>query len=147
MLVSEQRCDHSNPKPGWPWQREARGQPPQQPPPSHVHGSRVQQRARNPESLWDREQARATVVINVLACVQHVKAANPQRDRRAKNQYAQIESASDGDPRGRRRDSQSKTKKQMRPVRKALSKGVEKKNRQRDWRQLQCQPIELPSRD
>src|SRR5258708_19077350 len=93
-----------------------------------MHRSRYQQRPGNPEFLRDGKKRRAPIVLNVLASVEHVKPADPQRYRRAKNQHARIEAARDGDPCGGGRDTQSKSEKKMRPVGEALVERIEKKN-------------------
>ena len=44
--------------------------------------------------------SRALIVLNILARVEHVESADPQRNRRAKNQYARIQPTRDCYPCG-----------------------------------------------
>ena len=100
-----------------------------------------------PNRFGTEIQAQRAVVVDVLAGVEHVEAADPQRDRGAKDQHAQIESAGDGDPRGGRRNAEREAEKKVRPVREALGEGIEKQNRERQRSELQCRRIQLPRRD
>src|SRR5215471_14535222 len=52
--------------------------------------------------------------------------------------------ASDGDPRCGGRNAKGEAEKEVRPSGKTLSKGIEKKNRERQRRKLQGERIQLP---
>src|ERR1700688_505712 len=93
-----------------------------------MHNSRDEEGIRDAETLRNGEEPGATVVVDILASVQNVKAPDPQGDRCAQNQRARIEAASDGNPRGRGRNPQREAEKKMRPGGEAFGKGVEKKN-------------------
>src|SRR5438445_408729 len=141
MFVSQQGCNNRDPRPRGPRQPETKRQPPEKRDHADVHPSRNQQRPGNAKFLRHGKKSRASVVLNILAGVEHVEATDPQRDRRAKNQHARVKPAGDGDPRRSRRDAQRKSKKEMRPVGEALREGIEKENRDRQRRQLQSQRI------
>src|SRR6266849_7973624 len=128
MFVSQQRRDYRDSRPRRPRQSETECQPPEQTNHTDVHRARDQQRPGNPEFLRHREKSRALIVLNILARVEHVESADPQRNRRAKNEHARVEAARDRDPCGGGRDAQRKSEKEMRPVGEALRKGIEKKN-------------------
>src|SRR6202043_3387680 len=109
-----------------------------------MHNSGHEQRSSDAETLRDGEKSGAAVVVEVLARVQNVEAANPQSDRRAENQGARIEAAGDGDPCGGGRNTQRETKKKMRPGGEAFGEGVEEKNGQGERCKFECQKIQLP---
>ncbi len=106
--------------------------------------ARAIKRAGDAETLGHGKQAGRAVVFQVLAGVEHIEAADPQRHRGAQDQHARIERAGDGDPCGRRRHSQAETQHQVRPRREALGVGIEKQNGQRDGRKFESQRIQLP---
>ena len=93
-----------------------------------MHHTSDQQSVGDPEFLGHGEEPGALVVLNILARVEHVKSPDPQRNRRAQNEHAQIEAAGDGDPGGGRRDAQRKSEKKMRPVGEPLGEGIEKQH-------------------
>src|SRR5216683_1077725 len=103
MFVSQQRRNNRDSRPRGPRQSETKREP-------------REQRFGDAEFLRHGKKPRAPVVLNILACIEHVEAADPQRDRRAENQHARIKPAGDGDPCRSRRDDQRKSKKEMRPV-------------------------------
>src|SRR6266446_4232714 len=83
MFVREQRRNDCNSCPRRPWQAEAQRQPGQKCDYANVHDARDEQRLGDSESLGHREKPRASVVINILACIEHIKPADPQRNRGA----------------------------------------------------------------
>src|SRR5690242_12528825 len=93
-----------------------------------MHGARNEQRIGDAEAIWNRIQAGTTVVVDVLAGVKHIKAANPESDRGTKKQHAAIERAGYSDPCGGRRNPQSEPQENVRPVREALGERVEKED-------------------
>src|SRR5262249_2545279 len=144
MLVGEQRGDHRNTNPGGPGKRETCGEPCEQSNYADVHN------ARNPECLLDAKalrngkEARVLVEVHVLARIENVEAPNPQRDRGAENQHAQIEMPRNCNPGRRGRNSQCETQKKVRPVGEALCKGIKEKNSKRDRRKFKGEGIQLP---
>jgi len=64
-----------------------------------------------PKRFGIEKQAGLLVEIHVLAGVEHVKTADPERHGAAENQHAQIEMAGDGDPRGSGRNPSAKPRK------------------------------------
>src|SRR6266478_831511 len=95
MFVSKQRGNNRDACPCGPRQAEAERQPTEKRDNANVHHACDQQRVGNTEALRNGIQAGALVVFQVLARVEHVEAANPQRDRSAENQHARIEPTSD----------------------------------------------------
>src|SRR5467141_2658038 len=99
MLVGEQRGYHGDSHPGRPWQLKTPRQPGQQRDHYDVHGAGNGKRPGDAETFWHGKKSRRLVVLDVLAGVEHVEAADPERYSRAENQHARIERASDGNPR------------------------------------------------
>ena len=128
MFVAQERGDHGNTRPRRPGQTKAECQPSKKHDHTDVHHPRDQQRLGNSEFLGHGEKPRALIVLDILARVEHVKPADPQRNRRAKDEHARIEAAGDGDPSGGRRDAQRKSEKKMRPVGEPLGEGIEKQH-------------------
>src|SRR6266850_1182244 len=131
MFVSKKRRNHGDSCPSRPVQTKAERQPPEKSYHPKMHQSRDRQRVRDSKLFRNGEEPGLLIVIHVLAGIEHVKASDPQRDRGAKNQHAQVEPAGNGDPRRRWRNAQRKPKKKMRPIREALRERVEKENRNR----------------
>src|SRR5215470_6548726 len=92
-------------------------------------------------------QAGATVKVDVLASIKDVKAADPEGDCGAKNEHAQIEVPSNGNPRGSWSTAESKAKEKMRPVGEALGVGVEGDDKERKRREFERERVELPGGD
>ena len=88
-------------------------------------------------------QTSAAVEIVILAGIEDVESAYPERDRRRKKKNARIERAANRDPRRGGRDTQCKSEYQVRPSRHALGIGVEQQHSQRDRREQQRQSIQL----
>src|SRR4029077_13861239 len=109
-----------------------------------VHRARDQKRICDSESFWHGKQSGMLIKIHILASVENIESAHPERDGSAQNQHAQIEIAGDGDPRSCGRNAQRESQKKMRPAGETLGVRIEKQNRQRDGRQLQRQRIQLP---
>src|SRR6266852_3681755 len=126
MFVSQQRCDNGDSCPSRPWQSEAERQPAEKGDHSDMRSARDEQRLGNPEFFGHGEEPRASVVIDILACIEHVKPADPQRNRGAKNQHPRIEAARNGDPSGCGRNAQRKSQEKMRPACEALSERIKK---------------------
>src|SRR5216684_919876 len=128
MFVSQERCDNGDSRPSRPRQSKAERQPTKKRDHSDMHSASDAQRFGNPEFFGHGEEPCAPVVIDILACIEHVKPAHPQGNRGAKNKHPRIEAARNGDPRGGRRDAQRKSEKKMRPIRKALRERIKKQN-------------------
>src|SRR5216683_1519204 len=88
VLVSKQCPDDGNARPRGPRQAEAVREPTEQSDNPNVHDARDEQRSCDPEALGNRVQTGPLVIVHILTRVEHVEAANPQRDRGAKNQHA-----------------------------------------------------------
>src|SRR6266404_847421 len=88
----------------------------------------------------------AAVVVMILASVDHVEAADPERYRGGEQQDPRIERTTNRDPRGRRSNTESEAEKEMRPARESLAVGIKKDHRQRHRRKHQRQAIQLGSR-
>src|SRR5258708_477536 len=85
----------------------------------------------------------AAVVVMILASVDHVEAADPERYRGGEQQDPRIERTTNRDPRGRRSNTESEAEKQMRPARESLAVGIKKDHRQRHRRKHQRQAVQL----
>src|SRR6267154_1341497 len=144
MFVSQQRCDNGDSRPSWPWQSKAGRQPAEKGDHSYMHSARDEQRFGNPEFFGQREEPCAPVVINILACIEHVKPADPQRNRGAKNQHPRIERARNGDPSGCGRNAERKSQEKMRPACEALRERIKKQNGDGQGRKLQGKRVQLP---
>src|SRR5229473_4968723 len=144
MLVSQQSGDNRDARPCRPWQSKADRQPAEKRNHADVHPPCDQQRLGNTEFLGHGEKPRAPIVVNILARVEHVKRANPERNCRAKNEHARIEASRNGDPSGGRRNAQREAKEQVRPICEALGERIEKENGDRQRRQFQSEQIQLP---
>src|SRR5258708_3289345 len=116
MFVSQQRCDNGDSRPSWPWQSQAGSQPAEKGDHSYMHSARDEQRFGNPEFFGQREEPCAPVVINILAGIEHVKPADPQRNRGAKNQHPPIEPARNADPSGCGRKAERQSQQNIRPA-------------------------------
>ena len=147
MFVTQQSRHYPNPRPRWPRQSEAARQPAQQHHDAKVHQARDDQRVRNSKPLRHRKQPGLFIEVHVLASVQHVEAAHPQRNRSAKNQHSPVQAARNRNPRGRRRNSQCKSEKQVRPVRESLGVRIKEQDGDGDGRELERQQIQPPSRN
>src|ERR1700731_534270 len=85
MFVPQQRRDHGNARPRGPRQSQAEREPPEKRDHTYVHYPRDQQRLGDPEFLGRGKKPRALIVLNILASVEHVKPAHPQRNSGAKD--------------------------------------------------------------
>src|SRR5882762_8332715 len=128
MFVSQQRCDNGDSRPSRPWQSKAERQPTKKRDHSDMHSARDAQRFGNSEFFGHGEETRASVVLNILTRVEHVKPADPQRNRGAKNQHPRIEPARNGDPSGCGRNAQRKSQEKMRPACEALRERIKKQD-------------------
>src|SRR5712692_4119779 len=147
MFIAQQRRDHGNAHPRGPRQSKAERQPPEKRDHTDMHAARDEQRLGDPKFFRHGKKPRAPIVLNILARVEHVKPADPPRNRRAKDEQARIEAARKGEPCGGRRDAQRKPEEEMRPVGEALREGIEKQNGHCQWRELQGKRIEPPRGD
>src|SRR5260370_10996747 len=120
MFVSQQRSDNGDARPSRPWQSKAERQPTKKRDHSDMHSARDAQRFGNPEFFGHGEEPCASVVIDILTRVEHIKPANPQRNRGAKHQHPPIEAARTSDPSGCGRNAQLKSEEKMRPPLEAL---------------------------
>src|SRR5580658_9126921 len=77
VLVSQQRRDHGDACPRRPRKPKAVGQPRKKRDNADMHDARDQQRVGNPEALGDGIETGALVVVDVLARIKHIKAADP----------------------------------------------------------------------
>src|ERR1700676_1543001 len=91
ILVGEKCSDPGGAHPGSPRQAEAPGEPRQQRDHEGVHGAGNLERSSDTETLWHRMQSGRFVVLNVLARVKHVEAADPKRYNSAEYQHACVE--------------------------------------------------------
>src|SRR5258708_36630549 len=98
MFVSQQRSDNGDARPSRPWQSKAERQPTKKRDHSDMHSARDAQRFGNYEFFGDGEEPSASVVIDILTRVEHIKPANPQVSRAAKNQHPPIELDRNGGP-------------------------------------------------
>src|SRR5260370_22794285 len=128
MFVSQKRCDNGDACPSRPWQSKAERQPTKKRDHSDMHSARDAQRFGNPEFFGHGEEPCAPVVIDILACIEHVKPANPQCYCSATNQHPRIEPARTGDPSGCGPNAQRKSEEKMRPACEALRERIKKKN-------------------
>src|SRR6266436_9540207 len=113
MFVSQQGCDNGDSCPSRPWQSKAERQPTKKRYHSDMHSARDAQRFGNSEFFGHGEESRLLIVVNILACIEYVKPADPQRNRGAKNQHPRIEAARNGDPSGCGRNAQRKSEEKM----------------------------------
>src|SRR5690348_1671048 len=93
-----------------------------------MHDACDEQSVGDAEALGDRVKTCAAIVIDVLTGIEHIKTADPQSDCCTKDQHAKVETAGDGNPRGRGRNAESKAEENVRPVREAFGEGIEKKD-------------------
>src|SRR5260370_25581098 len=128
MFVSQQRSDNCDARPSRPWQSKAERQPTKKREHSEMPSARDAQRLGNSEFFGDGEEPCAPVVIDILACIEHVKPADPQCYCGAKNQHPPIEAARNGDPSGCGRNAQRKSEEKMRPACEALRERIKKQN-------------------
>src|SRR5258708_23248661 len=89
----------------------------------------------------------AAVVVMILASVDHVESANPERYRGGKQQNPRIERAANRDPGCSWSNAKGESEKQMRPARESLAVGIKKDHRQRHRRKHQRAPVQQPSRN
>src|SRR5258708_38261689 len=100
MFVSQQRCDNGDSRPSRPWQSKAERQPTKKRDHSDMPSARDAQRFGNSEFLGRGEEPCASVVIDILACVEYIESADPQRNCSAKNNPQCIHPARNGAPSG-----------------------------------------------
>src|SRR6266403_777095 len=87
----------------------------------------------------------AAVVVMILASVDHVESADPERHRGGEQQYPRIERAANRDPRCSWSNTKRESEKQMRPARESLAVGIKKDHRQRHGREHECEAVQLGS--
>src|SRR5271155_4492129 len=111
---------------------EAEGQPDEERDHYQMHGAGDEEGAGYAEFFWDGVEAGGLVEFNVLAGVENVEAADPERYGGAEDQHARGERASDGDPCGGGRDAESETEDEVGPGGETFCEGIEKKDSERD---------------
>ncbi len=144
MLVGQQGRDHGNSGPGRPCELKTERQPSQQSDHHDVHGARDHKRPSDAEFFRNGIQPGSLVEVHVLASVEHIEAADPERDRGAKDQHAPVERAANRDPRSRWRNAEAKAENEVRPGSESLGVRIKKQNRQRNGRKFQRERIQLP---
>src|ERR1700682_2174210 len=147
MFVSQERDHDRYPGPCGPRESETSGQGREQGNYSEVHDAGDPEGIGDAEALGNGKEASAAVVVDVLASVEDIEAADPEGDCCAKNKHARIEAAGDGDPGGRGRDAEGETENEVGPTGEAFGKGIEEKNEESEGSEFEGQRIQLRGRE
>src|SRR6266403_1147264 len=87
----------------------------------------------------------AAVVVMILASIDHVESADPERYRGGEQQDPWIKRTANRDPGCSWSYAKGESEKQMRPARESLAVGIKKDHRQRHRRKHQRQAVQLRS--
>src|ERR1700730_7394341 len=147
MFVGQQRGDYGDAGPRGPREGETRREGREQDDYADVHDAGDQESVGDAEALGNGKEAGAAIVIDVLAGVENIEAADPEGYGGAEKKHTGIEAAGDGDPRGRGRNAESEAEDEVGPTGEAFGEGIEKEYEHSGRREFQCHGIQLPGRE
>src|SRR5215469_18741063 len=146
MFIGEKRRDDHHPSDSQFSQSKAHHQSDQKRQHQQVEDTSHLQGATDPDVSRDRVQIRLAVEFVVLAGIENVEAANPERNSRSQQQNADIQCIANGNPSRRRGNPQRESQDKVRPARKTFGIRVKQKDSERDRRKDQRQMIQLRCR-
>ena len=89
-------------------------------------------------------EAGGFVEFDVLAGVENVESADPERDGGAEDQHARVERATNGDPCGGGRDAESEAEDKVGRGGESFCEGIEEQDGERDGGEFERERIQLP---